>query len=212
MKVWRFTNKAMSEEQKIIQENSHDLYAVRKAKLDSMRAKGFDPYRADWNQTHTSKSAIESFDDTIEEGQNTEHEVSVAGRVLVFRLMGKASFVKIQDRDGIIQLYVARDALPEGVYNDDFKKNLDLGDIIGARGKLFKTKTGEVTVRVVEFKMLAKSLRPLPEKWHGLTNSEQIYRQRYLDLMVNQESRNRFKKRSAIVRQIREFFINSAIL
>ena len=205
MKVWRFTNKAMSEEQKIIQENSHDLYAVRKAKLDSMRAKGFDPYRADWNQTHTSKSAIESFDDTIEEGQNTEHEVSVAGRVLVFRLMGKASFVKIQDRDGIIQLYVARDALPEGVYNDDFKKNLDLGDIIGARGKLFKTKTGEVTVRVVEFKMLAKSLRPLPEKWHGLTNSEQIYRQRYLDLRVNQESRNRFKKRSAIVRQIREF-------
>ncbi len=195
----------MSEEQKIIQDNSHDLYAVRKAKLDSMRAKGFDPYRAEWEQSHTSKTAIESFDDSIPEGENTEHEVSVAGRVLVFRLMGKASFLKIQDRDGIIQLYVSRDALPEGVYNDDFKKNLDLGDIIGARGKLFKTKTGEITVRVSEYRMLAKSLRPLPEKWHGLTNSEQIYRRRYLDLMVNQESRKRFKLRSAIIREIREF-------
>ncbi len=195
----------MSEEQKTIQDNSHDLFAVRKAKLDAMRAKGFDPFRAEWTPTHTSKTAIESFDNSLEEGQNSEHEVSVAGRVLVFRLMGKASFLKIQDRDGIIQLYVARDGLPEGVYNDDFKKNLDLGDIIGARGKLFKTKTGEITVRVSEFKMLAKSLRPLPEKWHGLTNSEQIYRQRYLDLMVNQESRKRFKLRSAIVREIREF-------
>lgn len=205
MKEWSFIYITMSDEQKIIQDNSHDLYAVRKAKLDSMRAKGFDPFRAEWEQTYTSKTAIESFDDSIEEGMNSEHEVSVAGRVLVFRLMGKASFVKIQDRDGIIQLYISRDGLPEGVYNEDFKKNLDLGDIIGARGKLFKTKTGEITVRVSEYKMLAKSLRPLPEKWHGLTNSEQIYRQRYLDLMVNQESRKRFKLRSAIVREIREF-------
>ncbi len=195
----------MSENTPNIQDISHDLFAVRKAKLDSMRAKGFDPFRANWRQTHTSKTAIESYDDSIPEGENSAEEVSVAGRVLVYRLMGKASFLKILDRDGIIQLYVSRDALPEGVYNDDFKKNLDIGDIIGARGKLFKTKTGEITVRVVEYKMLAKALRPLPEKWHGLSDSEQIYRQRYLDLIINPESRERFKLRSAIIREIREF-------
>lgn len=196
---------SMNESEKNLQDISHDQFAVRKAKLDSMRNKGFDPFRADWEQSHTSKTAIESYDPNIPEGENSTHEVSVAGRVLVFRLMGKASFLKILDRDGVIQLYVSRDALPEGVYNDDFKKNVDVGDIIGARGKLFKTKTGEITVRVVEFKMLAKSMRPLPEKWHGLTDSEQIYRQRYLDLIVNADSRKRFKLRSRIVREIREF-------
>ena len=195
----------MSEESSQIQDNSHDLFAVRKAKLDAMRANGFDPFRANWEQTHTSKTAIASFDESTPEGENSAHEVSVAGRVLVYRLMGKASFLKILDRDGIIQLYVARDGLPEGVYNEDFKKNLDVGDIIGARGKLFKTKTGEITVRVSSYKMLSKSLRPLPEKWHGLTDNEQIYRQRYLDLIVNEDSRVRFRQRSAIVREIREF-------
>ena len=188
-----------------IQDNSHDLRAVRKAKLDNMRAKGFDPFRANWNQTHTSETAVESYDPATPEGENSQHEVSVAGRVLIFRLMGKASFLKILDRDGIIQLYVSRDGLPEGVYNEDFKKNLDVGDIIGARGKLFKTKTGEITVRVSEYKMLSKSMRPLPEKFHGLTDSEQIYRQRYLDLIMNAESRKRFKMRSAIIREIRKF-------
>lgn len=186
-------------------ENTHDLFAVRKTKLEKMRAGGFDPFRAEWTPTHTSKSAIDSFDHSIAEGENTEHEVSIAGRILVYRLMGKASFLKIQDRDGIVQLYVARDALPEGVYNEDFKKNLDVGDIIGARGKLFKTKTGEVTVRVVEYRMLSKCLRPLPEKWHGLNDNEQIYRQRYLDLIVNKDSRNRFFLRSKIVREVRQF-------
>lgn len=194
----------MSQNQKI-EDISHDLFAVRMAKLENMRAAGFDPFRANWPQTHTSKTAVASYDNSIPDGEYTQHEVSVAGRVLVFRLMGKASFLKILDRDGVIQLYVSRDDLPEGVYNNDFKKNLDVGDIIGAKGKLFKTKTGEITVRVNSYKMLAKSLRPLPEKWHGLTDNEQIYRQRYLDLIVNRESRNRFFLRSAIVRKIREF-------
>ncbi len=196
----------MSEDIKTTEDNSHDLFAVRKGKLDAMRALGYDPFRQNWEQSHTSKEAIESFDESTPEGENSAHEVSVAGRVVVFRLMGKASFVKIKDRDGVIQLYFARDALPEGVYNDWFKKFLDVGDIIGAKGKLFKTKTGEVTVRVTDYKMLAKSLRPLPEKWHGLTDSEQIYRQRYLDLIVNDESRKRFFLRTKIQRQIREFF------
>ncbi len=195
----------MSQENTKIEDNSHDLWAVRKAKLDNMRASGFDPYRENWNQTHTSKTAIESYDPSTPEGENSQHEVSVAGRVIIFRLMGKASFLKILDRDGIIQLYISRDGLPEGVYNNDFKKNLDVGDIIGARGKLFKTKTGEITVRVSEYKMLSKSMRPLPEKFHGLTDSEQIYRQRYLDLIMNGDSRKRFKMRSAIIREIRQF-------
>lgn len=202
-KSGRFRKK-MSEENNTTVDNSHDLFAVRMSKLESMRAKGFDPFRANWNQSHTSKSAIALYDDGLEEGAEGA-EVSLAGRVLVFRLMGKASFLKILDSDGVIQLYVSRDNLPEGVYNDDFKKNVDLGDIIGVRGNLFKTKTGEITVRVKDFKMLSKALRPLPEKWHGLTDSEQIYRQRYLDLIVNAPSRERFLLRSKIVKEIREF-------
>ena len=112
----------MSEEKKTIQEMSHDLFAVRKAKLEAMRENGFDPFRANWAQTHTSKTAIESYDNSLEEGKDTEHEVSVAGRVLVYRLMGKASFLKILDRDGVQQIYLTRDILGEDRYNKHFKK------------------------------------------------------------------------------------------
>ena len=126
---------SMNESEKNLQDISHDQFAVRKAKLDSMRNKGFDPFRADWEQSHTSKTAIESYDPNIPEGENSTHEVSVAGRVLVFRLMGKASFLKILDRDGVIQLYVSRDALPEGVYNDDFK-NIPARALLSAGGIL----------------------------------------------------------------------------
>ena len=123
---------------------------------------------------------------------------------MAFRLMGKASFLKILDRAGKIQSYVRRDEIGEEEYAS-FKK-LDLGDFIGIRGPLFRTKTGEVTIRAKEYKLVSKALRPLPEKWHGLTDNEQIYRQRYLDLVVNDESRNRFQARSRIIREIREFF------
>ena len=184
----------------VVHGNTHDLYAVRKAKLDAMRGAGFDPFKQNWDPTHTSVEARALF-----EGEGEGAEVSVAGRILVFRVMGKASFVKIQDRAGVIQLYFSRDDLPDGVYNSEFKKLLDVGDIIGARGTLFLTKTGEVTVRVKEFRLLSKGLRPLPEKWHGLTDNEQIYRQRYLDLIVNPESRKRFMMRSRIVEEIRKF-------
>ena len=194
-------------------DNTHDLFAVRKEKLDKLRAEGTDPFRANWQQHHTSADALAhyaTFERTLPpEALAEEHapngpEVSVAGRILVFRVMGKATFLKIQDRDGIIQLYVQRDALPEGVYNQHFKK-LDLGDIIGVRGPLFKTKTGEVTVRVEDYALVAKSMRPLPEKFHGLTDSDQIYRQRYLDLIVNPSSRQRFQQRSRIIQEVRRF-------
>lgn len=178
---------------------SHDLYAVRLAKLEGLRAVGADPFVSNWEQTHTSAEAAILFDEAAQAGPS----VSVAGRILVFRLMGKASFVKIQDRAGIIQLYVTKDEIGEAAY-EDFKK-LDMGDIIGARGPLFKTKTGEVTVRAEAYGLVAKALRPLPEKWHGLSDDEQVYRQRYLDLIINPASRERFVQRSRIIQEIRNF-------
>ena len=177
-----------------------DQVAVRQAKLDQMRENGYDPFRVNWDQTHTSEEAKGRLPEDQEEGP----EVSIAGRIVAFRLMGKATFLKILDRKGKIQSYVRRDEIGEDEYAA-FKK-LDLGDFIGIRGPLFRTKTGEVTVRAKEYLLVSKALRPLPEKWHGLTDNEQIYRQRYLDLVVNEESRERFKARSRIIREIREFF------
>ncbi len=181
-------------------DNSHDLFAVRLEKLNNMRAEGIDPFRQNWNQTHTSKTAVPLYNEETE----TSPEVSVAGRITTLRVMGKATFLKILDREGVIQLYVTRDKIGADLYNKHFKK-LDIGDIIGAKGVLFKTKTGEITVRASEYKLISKALLPLPEKWHGLTNNEQIYRQRYLDLIVNKESRKRFQTRSRIIEEIRKF-------
>jgi len=131
--------------------------------------------------------------------------VKVAGRLMSRRIMGKASFAHIQDMSGRIQLFVQRDNLPENFYNQEFKKNWDIGDIIAAEGVLFKTKTGELSVRVDNLGLLTKSLRPLPEKFHGLTDQEQRYRQRYLDLIMNEVSRKTFSTRTRIVQYIREY-------
>ncbi len=179
--------------------DSSDLRAVRLARLQELRAAGHDPFTANWPQTHTSAQALKLY----VEGQEFGPEVSVAGRLMVFREMGKASFIKLLDRDGIIQVYVRKDEVGEEGYAA-FKK-LDFGDILGVAGPVFKTKTGEITIRAKKYALVAKALRPLPEKWHGLTDSEQIYRQRYLDLVVNPESRARFQTRSRIIRAIREF-------
>ncbi|MDB6169775.1 MAG: lysS [Verrucomicrobia bacterium] len=178
---------------------SHDQHAVRRQKLAEMRAGGFDPFRASFATTHFSAGALGAYVD----GQDNAVSVSVAGRLVVIRDMGKSQFVKILDQQGPIQLYVKKDVVGDEAYAA-FKK-LDLGDIIGARGALFKTKTGEVTVRVERSVLLAKALRPLPEKWHGLSDPEQVYRQRYLDLIVNAESRARLQRRSRVVSHIRRF-------
>ncbi|MGA2052593.1 MAG: lysine--tRNA ligase [Opitutales bacterium] len=182
-----------------VAEVSHDLRAVRMLRLEELRAAGRDPFAANWEQTHTSAQAKALYLEGVEDGP----AVSVAGRILMFNDMGKSTFVKILDRDGQIQLYLKKDVVGEEAYAA-FKK-LDLGDIVGAAGTLFKTRTGEITVRVTKYALLAKALRPLPEKWHGLTDSEQIYRERHLDLIVNEESRRRFQTRSRIVRAVREF-------
>ncbi|MAH40331.1 MAG: lysine--tRNA ligase [Puniceicoccaceae bacterium] len=183
-------------------DNSHDLYAVRSEKLDGLIKDGRNPFTANCTQNHTAASAKELYDETKEDSEQAE--VQVAGRIIAFRLMGKASFIKLQDRAGQIQCYVTRDELPEGEYNQYFKK-LDRGDIIGVEGRLFKTKTGEITVRASAYTLVSKSLRPLPEKWAGLTDDDKIYRQRYLDLICNPESRMRFKQRSEIIRAMRSY-------
>ena len=184
------------------QDNTHDLYAVRLQKLENLCAAGRNPFAANFEKTHATAEAIDAYEENLEDSDQAL--VKVAGRIVVFRVMGKASFIKIQDSAGQIQCYVTRDELAEGEYNTYFKK-LDLGDIIGVSGHLFKTKTGEITVRAKSYTLVSKALRPLPEKWSGLKDDEKIYRQRYLDLIVNEESRNRFKQRAAIIKQMRQF-------
>ena len=176
---------------------SHDQYAVRASKLKALQTAGLDPFRANCVQSHFSRDALKEY----VEGQDNAVTVKVAGRLVVFRDMGKSQFVKILDQEGQIQLYVKKDVIGDEAYAA-FKK-LDLGDIIGAEGTLFKTKTGEITVRVEKYALVSKALRPLPEKWHGLTDAETVYRQRYLDLIVNPESRARLLLRSRIVASIR---------
>ena len=183
----------------IPREITHDQAAVRRQKLQDLRAAGFDPFRQDFAPTHFSAEALKLHVD----GQDNAVTVKVAGRLVVLRDMGKSQFVKLLDQQGQIQLYVKKDVVGDDAYAA-FRR-LDLGDILGAEGTLFKTKTGEVTVRVTHFVLLAKALRPLPEKWHGLTDPEQVYRQRYLDLIVNPESRARLLLRSRIVAHIRRF-------
>jgi lysyl-tRNA synthetase class 2 len=188
------------------QDISHDQHAVRLKKLHDLRAAGADPFRANCEQTHFSAEALKAHVD----GQDYTVPVKVAGRLVVIRDMGKSQFVKILDQQGQLQLYVKKDLVGDEAYAA-FKK-LDLGDIIGAEGTLFKSKTGEITVRVDKYTLVSKALRPLPEKWHGLTDREQIYRQRYLDLIVNEESRKRLMLRSRIVTSIRTTLANRKFL
>lgn len=180
--------------------DTSDQFAVRKAKLDALRQEGTDPFATNWDQTHTSAQAVDAW---IEDEENSP-VLGCAGRLIAIRKMGKASFARILDRAGTLQLYFKKDIVGEEAY-DLFKKVLDLGDFIGVKGPVFKTKTGEVTLRVQEFQLVGKALRPLPEKWHGLQDDDRIYRQRYLDLISNTDSRELFRKRSRIIRCIRDY-------
>ena len=184
---------------------------TRREKLALLREQGV-PFPNDFRRDHTSDLLHADFDaKENEELEALNIEVAVAGRMMTRRIMGKASFVTLQDVGGRIQLYVARDDLPEGVYNEQFKK-WDLGDILGAKGKLFKTKTGELSIHCTELRLLTKALRPLPDKFHGLQDQEARYRQRYLDLISNDESRNTFKVRSQILSGIRQFMVNRGFM
>ena len=182
----------------------NDLILQRRAKLEELRLKG-NAYPNDFRRDSLSKALHSQYGELDNEAleENPKH-VTVAGRIMLQRIMGKASFITLQDMDGQIQAYLRSNDLPEGQY-DDFK-TWDLGDIAGISGKLFKTKTGELTIHADSVRLLTKSLRPLPEKHAGLVDREQRYRKRYLDLLTNQESLNVFKLRSQIIAEIRSFF------
>ncbi|WP_174847777.1 lysine--tRNA ligase [Yersinia artesiana] len=192
------------------QELNSELQA-RREKLAALRKKGI-AFPNDFRREHLSDQLHAEYGEkTNEELEALDIEVTVAGRMMTRRIMGKASFVTLQDVGGRIQLYVSRDDLPEGVYNEEFKK-WDLGDILGARGKLFKTKTGELSIHCSELRLLTKALRPLPDKFHGLADQETRYRQRYLDLIANDESRHTFKVRSQVMSAIRNFMVEKGFM
>ncbi len=185
--------------------DENQIVAERRAKLQAWRESG-SAFPNDFRRNRLAGELHAGYGEkSNEELESTHIEVAVAGRMLLKRVMGKASFATIQDMSGRIQLYITRDEVGEGVY-EQFK-HWDLGDILGAEGTLFRTRTGELSVKVSRVRLLAKSLRPLPEKFHGMADQEQRYRQRYLDLITNPESQRVFKARSRIIQTIREFFV-----
>ncbi len=174
----------------------------RLEKLNKIRSRNIDPYPHRFPGTHTIQAAIALFQQ--QEGSNAESlKVSVAGRIMAQRSMGKAAFIDLRDGTGKIQAYLSRNTLGDEKYQ--FLRDFDIGDFIGVSGKVFRTKSGEVTVEGSDFTMLSKSLLPLPEKWHGLTDVEKRYRQRYLDLISNEEARNIFVMRSRLIAAVRRF-------
>ncbi|RWU12287.1 lysine--tRNA ligase [Pseudidiomarina gelatinasegens] len=189
----------------------NEQIAQRKAKLAALRERGV-AFPNDFRRDSLAAELHEAYDGSDKEELAAKAiRVNVAGRMMTRRIMGKASFATIQDMSGQIQLYVARDNLAEGFYNEEFKK-WDLGDIVGASGTLFITGTGELSVQVDDVRLLTKALRPLPDKFHGLSDQEMRYRQRYLDLITNQESRKTFIVRSKVVDYIRRYFIAKQFL
>ena len=182
----------------------------RREKLARLRELG-NPYPNDFRRDSLAADLVARHASaSAEELEETGAKVAIAGRMMTRRVMGKASFAHIQDVSGSIQLYVRRDDLADGVYAE-FKK-WDIGDIIAATGIMFRTQKGELSVKLDSLRLLTKSLRPLPEKFHGLSDQEQRYRQRYVDLMTNDSSRQTFRRRSAIVQYIREFFLQRDFL
>jgi lysyl-tRNA synthetase class 2 len=176
-------------------DETNSLIEQRKAKLAALRARGIDPFRKKFKPTEACAQARNNY----LEGR----EVSVAGRVTAHRDMGKSMFIDVRDQTGRLQVYAQKNVLGDEQF--DVFRHLDLGDFIGATGTLFTTKTGEISVRLTSFVILAKALRPPPEKWHGLADTEIRYRQRYLDLIANPDVKDVFLKRSQIIREIRNF-------
>jgi len=176
-----------------------DILAVKREKLKTLQDEGRDPFQiTKYDVTHHAldiKNGFENLEDST---------VRVAGRMMFKRKMGKASFCNCMDRSGKIQVYVARDSVGEEAY-DDFKKFMDVGDIIGVEGKVFRTQTGEISIHASKLTLLTKELKPLPEKFHGLTDTDIRYRQRYVDLIMNEEVKDTFIKRSMVIKEIRDF-------
>ncbi len=182
-------------------EQLSDLEQQRRVKLERIRERGIDPYPPRVQRTHTVAEVLAAFEAAERETTST---FKLAGRLISVRVMGRSTFCHIADGSGRIQIYLRQDTLGQEAY-EFFKRDFDIGDIIGVEGTLFRTRTGEVTVHVQDFAMLAKALHPLPEKWHGLRDVETRYRQRYLDLIANEEVRDIFVTRARIISALRRF-------
>ncbi|MGN7478870.1 lysine--tRNA ligase [Solibacillus silvestris] len=192
-------------------EELNDQLLVRRQKMTDIRENGMDPFGSRFERTHLSNEVIadnEQFDK--EQLEENLREVTIAGRIMTKRGKGKAGFAHIQDLAGQIQIYVRKDAIGEEAY--ELFNKADLGDIVGVKGNVFRTQVGELSVKATEFTFLTKALRPLPDKFHGLTDVEQRYRQRYVDLMTNDESKTTFIQRSKIIRAIRNYLDSNGYL
>ncbi len=190
-------------------EELHELTLQRRRKVNKMWEEGINPYPNDFTPRHTSADLLAAYGETTEIPENAESFV-VAGRIMARRSFGKAAFIQLQDRKGRMQLYVKKDVVGEECFA--LFESFDLGDIVGAEGWPFRTKTGELSLHVTAIRLLTKSFQPLPEKFHGLTDVETRYRQRYVDLIVNPESRDVFLKRSRIITLIRDFMVKNDFL
>ena len=200
----------MTTEQTSPPADENQIIAERRVKLRAIREKGI-AFPNDFERKHLAGDLHDTFDaKTHDELEAAQVQVAVAGRMMLKRVMGKASFATIQDMSGRIQLFISNDHTGEAAHAEF--KHFDLGDILGAVGVLFKTKTGELSVRVSQIRLLTKALRPLPEKFHGLSDQEQKYRQRYLDLITNEETRKVFMTRTRIVQAIRDFFVRDGYM
>ena len=189
-----------------MEEDNSDPFEVRRRKLEALRASGIDPFPNDFQPSATTAEVLTQYAelDTAQLAESAQ-SVSLAGRIVgALRHFGKAAFLHLQDRAGRMQVYVKRDTVGENAFAAF--KEMDGGDLIGISGKPFRTKTNELTIEAREIRLLAKALRPLPEKWHGLTDVEARYRQRYLDLISNETARTTFRRRAEIIQIIREFF------
>ncbi|MCG9025587.1 lysine--tRNA ligase [Laribacter hongkongensis] len=192
-------------------QDENQIMAERRQKLTEIRTSKGVAFPNDFRRQHLAAPLHAQYDATDKEALEARPvEVVVAGRMMLKRVMGKASFATVQDSSGRIQFYISRDKVGEDVYAGF--KTWDMGDILGAKGTLMKTKTGELSVEVSELRLLSKSLRPLPDKFHGLADQEQKYRQRYVDLIINQDSRDTFIKRSKIVQTVREVMVGEDYL
>jgi len=192
-------------------EELNDLLRQRRAKIDSYRESGINPFANDFKVTNTAAQIAERHaDDNGETLQECKTEYAIAGRIMARRDFGKAAFLQVQDGTGRFQVYVAKNLI--GEENFELFRKLDIGDIVGVKGAPFRTKTDELSLRASSVRLLTKSLLPLPEKWHGLTDVETRYRQRYLDLVVNPDVRDVFRKRSQIISLIRNFMVEREYL
>lgn len=193
-------------------ENKYIQQRIEKA--DKLREVGINPYSNDSSRNCTISKYLNVNDDifNLEDKRDSNRTYTIAGRIKLFRLMGKASFIKIEDESGMLQVYVARDNLPEGFYNDIFKKNIEVGDIVEVSGYPFVTGQGELSLHADDLKILTKAISPLPEKYHGIQDKELRYRQRYLDLIMNSDVRKTFQIRSKVISLTRRFFENKGFL